>query len=138
MKKLIFIFIVLLSSIDIYCQKEVVDTLFESVGAVDTTVFRVFKRDMVYFTLDVGTMADNDTISIGYSTGKQDLLIPSAITSFFPMKLTKATYLTHIHGDLGVITKYRIGIEGEQWRAKYLAVRIKCAGACSPSLRWNP
>lgn len=135
MKKILFILIVVFLGVDIYAQREVVDTLFESSGAVDTTVFRIFKRDVQYFTIDIGTMADNDTLSVGYSTDRTELV---PVSNVFPLKLTKSTYLSHIHGALGVYTKYRIGIEAYPFSAKYVAIRVKCAGACSPSLRWNP
>lgn len=134
MKKILFILIVVLLSVDTYCQREVHDTLFWTSVSQDTTVFRVFKRDAPYIEVDIGTFADNDTICVGFSTDKSTLI---PISDLFPMKITKANYKSVVNGT----TRYRIGVTGVNWTAKYIGIRSKYAGSpgtCTPSLHWNP
>jgi len=137
MRKLIFILIVVILATETYAQREVHDTLFTAAGAIDTTVYRVFKKDMVYFELDVTTLANNDTVTIGGSVDRT-ALIP--MSTDFPLKLVKADLISIVNGALGKFTKYRIGVGNgsDSWNPKYLGIRIKSAGACKPSLHWNP
>ena len=134
MRKLIFLLIVIFAGVELFAQQEKHDTLFYTCVGKDTTVFRIFRRDVPYVELDVTTMADNDTVSVGFSADKS-VIIP--VSNLFPMKLTKANYKSNVNGTI----KYRIGIIGDFWNSKYIAVRIKFAGTSGtvkPSLIFNP
>jgi hypothetical protein len=130
MKKLIFL-LALLVPVSIFAQKEVIDTLFESGGAIDTTVYRIWKGADKAFIMDVSTLADNDTIDIGQTTSKEGCV---SFSTDFPLKLTKDTYKR----TNNAITTYWFAVDTEAWKMKYLAIRVKCAGACSPAIRFNP
>jgi hypothetical protein len=132
MKKLIFLLVVMYASIDVFCQFETSDTLFKSAGAVDTTIFRVFKRSQAYIELDVSTMADNDSIDIMMSAdGTWGGSVPTS-GDIFPMKLTKSDHAKDVNGTI----KYRIALRGDAWESKYLGIWIKCAGAAKPSIHY--
>jgi hypothetical protein len=134
MKKILIILIAVFLVVDTYCQREVSDTLFKTSVSKDTTVFRVFKRSVAYIEVEIGTFTDNDTICVGYSSDKT-VLIPCS--NLFPMKVVKATYKSVVNGT----TKYRIGIEGDNWSSKYIGFRCKYAGTvgtCKPSIHYNP
>lgn len=133
MKKLIFLFIVLFFGLDVFCQAEKHDTLFWTSVSKDTTVFRVFKRNIAYLEVDINTFTDNDTLTVGMSADKS-ALIP---VTGFPLKITKATYKSIVNGT----TRYRVGIKGNYWNAKYIGFRCKYAGSvstCKPSIHYNP
>ena len=136
MKKIIFILIVLYLGVNSYAQREIHDTLFKTSVSKDTTVFRVFKRDVAYVELDVTTLSDNDTITIGMSADKSALIPVPVGSAQFPLKLTKANIKSTVNGT----TKYRLAVCGQYWYSKYLGVRIKYAGTVGtvkPSLIWN-
>jgi len=129
MKKILLILSVFVA-IQANAQKQVIDTLFESSGAIDTTIYRIFKGSARAFILDVNSLADNDSIDIGYSS------TTSGLCSFanFPLVLTKATYKKTNNGT----TTYWFAVEAQDFTFKYAALRFKSAGACSPAIRYNP
>jgi hypothetical protein len=135
MKKYIIIGLLAFLMIPVWSQpnKEIHDTLFWTSVSKDTTVFRMFKRDVAYVEIDIATFANNDTITVGYSCDKESL---EPVSDLFPMKIAKATYVSHVNG----LTRYRIAIAGDNWHSKYIGIRCKYAGnagTCKPSLHWS-
>ena len=133
MKKLIFLFVMVYISVDSYCQKETSDTLFDASGAIDTTVFRVFKRDMAYLEVDISTCHDGDTLDIGFSADKTWIgSLPGEIT--FPLTLDVSDFTKDVNG---VYSKSRIAVKGNTWPAKYIAFTFHCgASGCKPSIHY--
>lgn len=142
MKNELITFCVLVFCMTIFGQRENTDTLFTASGAIDTTVYRTFKRDMVYLELDISTFSDGDTIDIGYSADKKWIgSIPGGVIGgssiVFPLILDISDWEKTINGPSGSVTKSRIGVVGIAWSAKYIAIDCKCSAAgCTPVLIW--
>lgn len=140
--KRILIIIISFISISLFAQRENTDTLFTSTGAIDTTVYRIFKRSMAYFELDITTFSDNDTVDIGYSIDKTYLgSVPGEVVGgssiVFPCVLDVSDWTKTVNGEDGEFTKARIGIVGISWNAKYVAIDCKCGSSgCTPVLCW--
>jgi hypothetical protein len=135
MKRILFILFVIIGVTDLYAQREVHDTLFTTTGATDTTIFRVWRRETPYFEVDVASMADNDSVIIGYSTDRTTCY---AASTALKMKIAKADLRSYVKGAGGTATRYRIAVVGDDWASKYLAIRFKSAGGIRPSIHWNP
>jgi hypothetical protein len=138
MKKILFITIVVFLGVDTFAQREVIDTLFRTSVSKDTTVFRVFKRDVAYIEFDLGGMAANDTLSIGMSANKLSLEpVVTSVGISYPWKVTLADCVCQVNGT----TRYRVALYGFAWPSKYIGFRIKYAGAAAsvkPSIIYNP
>ena len=141
MKKIVF-FLLIIFSVSAFAQFEKADTLFVSAGAIDTTVYRVMKRTMMYLELDISTFSDLDTVDIGYNTDRTWLgSIPGSIVGGssieFPLVLDVSDWTKTVITSTGTHAKSRIGIVGESWPAKYIGFSIQCgAGGCSPSIHY--
>jgi len=141
MKKIVF-FLLIMFSVSTLAQFEKSDTLFVSAGAIDTTVYRVMKRTMMYLELDISTFSDNDTVDIGYSSDKTYLgSIPGSVVGgssiYFPLVLDVSDWTKTVVTSTGNYSKSRIGIVGDEWSAKYIAFSFQCgAGGCSPSIHY--
>ncbi len=141
MKKL-FVCIFILSCISLFGQVERIDTLFKSAGAIDTTVYRVWKRSMIYLELDISTFSDNDTVDIGYSCDRTWLgSIPGGVVGgesiIFPLVIDVSDWTKPVVTEDGNYSRSRIGIVGDSWNSKYIGFSFQCgAGGCSPSIYW--
>lgn len=142
MKKVLITFAVFIFSVCAFGQRENTDTLFTATGAIDTTVYRVFKRDMAYGELDITSFSDDDIVDIGMCSDKRWIgSIPGGVVGgssiIFPLVLDVSDWTKTVNGEDGEFTRARIGFNGVSWNAKYIVIDCKCsASGCAPVLCW--